>query len=533
MKKLIIPLLFICGMSYSQPLQTIKLDGNNISTSITNVGIYNQTREQTNTGRFVWPIGTNKRAIFTSGLNIGAYVNGNFRAMAASYLGECIQGYSNNGVFYTDSRFKFYKIKRGDNYINNPEWLNWGLMVPFGAPYVDVNNSGNYEYMIDTPGVRGASQTIFICLTDGDSTQHKIGEGFGGGTKPLFAEIHITAWCYDNPGYGDMQFLNWDIINKHNYSWDSAYFSIFNDFDLGEAYDDYIGCDTTRNLAYVYNGDNDDEGWIHSYGLNPPAVGMSFLGCNNPSVKVSSIVYIGNFGSPGPVCEKEVNGLPFGAYNFMRGTKNDRTPWVIPNTNPPQTTKFCYSGDPETGTGWTELDGSIQNCGGSLTGTYIPVNQVGERMSLISFGNENLRLDVNDTFKITAVQLIARGENHLNSVTKLKQFTDKAHQLCQNGFVIGINPISSEIPKEFKLYQNYPNPFNPVTKIKFDLPRSGNVTIKIYDAIGRKVTTLVNEKLNAGTYSADWDAINYPSGIYFYQVTAAGFTETRKMILIK
>ncbi len=101
------------------------------------------------------------------------------------------------------------------------------------------------------------------------------------------------------------------------------------------------------------------------------------------------------------------------------------------------------------------------------------------------------------------------------------------------GGPIGLNYISSEIPVKFSLHQNYPNPFNPVTKIKFDLPKSSNVTIKIYDAIGREVSTLVNEKLNAGVYSVDWDGANYPSGVYFYQITSGSYIETKKMILIK
>ncbi len=533
MKKIILLILFISSALHSQLLQSIKLDGNNISTLFYNSGIFNQYRGGSNTAAFEWPKGIGKTANYTTGLSIAAFVNGSLREGMASYSGEYTQGYCNNAQFYTDSRFRFYKIKRGDNYSNNPDWLNWGHMVPFGAPYYDANNNGSYEYYADTPGYKGASQTIFICLTDGDSTQHKVGEGFGGGTRPLFAEVHFTAWCYDNPGYEDMQFMKWEIINKHNYPWDSTYFSVFNDFDLGFSDDDYLGNDTLRNLAYCYNGDNDDNGGSSTYGLNPPAVGFAFLGCNNPSAKFLSAVYFTGTSTPGPVCEKEANGEGLPAYYYMRGTKKDRTPWVVPNTNPPQITKFCYSGNPEDSTGWTERKGSVQNCGGSLSGTTVSINAVGDRRSLISYGNENLRINVNDTFRITGVQLIARGTNNLNSVTKLKQLTDVAHQLCQNGFIIGINPITTEIPNKFSLYQNYPNPFNPVTKIKFDLPKSESVKMIIYDALGREITTLVNEKLNPGTYLVDWDATNYPSGVYFYQLISGSYIETKKMLMVK
>jgi subtilisin-like proprotein convertase family protein len=98
---------------------------------------------------------------------------------------------------------------------------------------------------------------------------------------------------------------------------------------------------------------------------------------------------------------------------------------------------------------------------------------------------------------------------------------------------IGIQQISTEIPSNFSLSQNYPNPFNPATNIKFAVPSAGFVKILIFDMLGREVETLVNEKLNAGIYNADWDASKYSSGIYFYKLETGNFTEAKKMILVK
>jgi hypothetical protein len=97
----------------------------------------------------------------------------------------------------------------------------------------------------------------------------------------------------------------------------------------------------------------------------------------------------------------------------------------------------------------------------------------------------------------------------------------------------GINMISSEIPKTYALTQNYPNPFNPTTNINFDLPNSGFVKLIIYDLLGREITRLVNQQMQAGSYSADWDAANYPSGVYFYSLLTEDFAETKKMVLVK
>jgi len=110
------------------------------------------------------------------------------------------------------------------------------------------------------------------------------------------------------------------------------------------------------------------------------------------------------------------------------------------------------------------------------------------------------------------------------------------------GNPVGIININSELPKEFSLSQNYPNPFNPTTKIKFQIPKSGFVNMIVYDILGREMAILVNEEMSPGIYEIDWDASNYPSGVYYYQLTvssdasttlSAAFTETKKMVLIK
>lgn len=90
-----------------------------------------------------------------------------------------------------------------------------------------------------------------------------------------------------------------------------------------------------------------------------------------------------------------------------------------------------------------------------------------------------------------------------------------------------------EILKMYNLGQNYPNPFNPATKISYEIPKNGFVKLIIFDALGREVAKLVNEKQNAGTYQVNWDASEYPSGAYFYKLEASNFVDTKKMVVIK
>ena len=88
-------------------------------------------------------------------------------------------------------------------------------------------------------------------------------------------------------------------------------------------------------------------------------------------------------------------------------------------------------------------------------------------------------------------------------------------------------------PLTFKLEQNYPNPFNPSTKIKYSVSQSSNVVIKVFDILGNEVETLLNEEKPAGTYEITWHAENLPTGVYFYQLKAGDFINTKKMLLLK
>ena len=133
-------------------------------------------------------------------------------------------------------------------------------------------------------------------------------------------------------------------------------------------------------------------------------------------------------------------------------------------------------------------------------------------------------------------------------------FSEKAGMYCQiiNSYAnpgineyykyVNINridiPDKVEINKlinlnKYILFQNYPNPFNPTTKIKYQISETGVSTLKIYDVLGREIKTLIDEKKPAGNYEIEFNATGLPSGIYFYQLKAGNYIETKKMILMK
>ena len=98
--------------------------------------------------------------------------------------------------------------------------------------------------------------------------------------------------------------------------------------------------------------------------------------------------------------------------------------------------------------------------------------------------------------------------------------------------ILGVKEIA-EVPKTYNLKQNYPNPFNPTTMIEYGIPEESFVTLTVYNVLGQVVTTLVNQQQHAGTYGVTFDASLYPSGIYFYKITAGDYVNTYKMVLMK
>jgi hypothetical protein len=97
----------------------------------------------------------------------------------------------------------------------------------------------------------------------------------------------------------------------------------------------------------------------------------------------------------------------------------------------------------------------------------------------------------------------------------------------------GTGDIKIAQPTSYALAQNYPNPFNPSTTIRFAIPQTEHVTLKVYDLLGREVATLVNEARTAGSYEAFFDASNLASGVYMYKLSAGAYSASRKLIVVK
>ncbi len=122
-----------------------------------------------------------------------------------------------------------------------------------------------------------------------------------------------------------------------------------------------------------------------------------------------------------------------------------------------------------------------------------------------------------------------------NSVRAGQSYSYRLKQIDFDGQFEYSNIVNVEVgvPMEFSLAQNYPNPFNPSTSIEYSVPSNEFVTLKVYDVLGNTVSTLVNENKEVGKYNVSFDASNLTSGIYFYSINAGGFTQVKKMMLVK
>jgi hypothetical protein len=173
----------------------------------------------------------------------------------------------------------------------------------------------------------------------------------------------------------------------------------------------------------------------------------------------------------------------------------------------------------------------------------------------IASGNQNLRVAISDSTRLawtgrgptvipytTALDSLPRQINSDSLATSIKLVSGSSFYFAlaratgtkENtlGGATSVKQVSG-IPTSFSLDQNYPNPFNPSTTIKFQIANAGFVTLKVFDMLGREVSTLVNQQLEAGTYQSKWDASGYASGMYLYTLQAGNSVETRKLMLVK
>ncbi len=194
-----------------------------------------------------------------------------------------------------------------------------------------------------------------------------------------------------------------------------------------------------------------------------------------------------------------------------------------------------------TTTGWTEVYTSSSYIPAGTGLQYInlatPYFYNGTGNLLVEICFDNSAWTSNTTVAGTA-QTGTVVHNHVDggvgcNLTATSTASNRPNVCLVINTAVGVNPVGTSVPKVYSLSQNYPNPFNPSTKINFALPKQGLVTLKIYDILGREIRTLVNEVKNAGSYTVDFNASEYSSGVYFYRIQSNDFSDVKRMLLVK
>jgi hypothetical protein len=176
--------------------------------------------------------------------------------------------------------------------------------------------------------------------------------------------------------------------------------------------------------------------------------------------------------------------------------------------------------------------GSISEGSGIDTITYRINNLTGTNLYTI-----NIKMLYQSTTPRFVDDLFQYNTPEVNTYETYYQSTDKSPVLIDSlqlaVSITGVNNEANETIRSYKLFDAYPNPFNSSTIIGYQIPNSGLITLKIYDAVGKEVSTIVNEVKQTGNYTARFTSQDLPSGIYFYKLNAPDFTQTKKMILLK
>ena len=515
--------------------------------------------------------------LFSGGFFLSGYSNGVLWANAvasASLVEDYLPGLVGGE---NDPLACLYRVGSQDTPFGQ-SWLDWVTAVQRGADFydgdadgiynpVDKNGNGTWDLDEDKPDIIG-DETLWCVFHDGVP----VGQRRWNTTIEVGVEVRQTVFAYSTVSeLQNIIFIRYRITNTGMvaYEMNDVYFGVWGDPDLGGAQDDLVGCDTLLQSGYTYNDGPDTE-----YGNNPPSFFDKFLA--GPVTYIPGETFVDNNGNgtydegidtpldtayvhrgqllgikeyPGAKNQtlsssiEYINGDPNlmdpntkdEARNYMLGLTRsgnliDPCNWAkgqvrggvdCSQVNP----LFWYSGDPVSNYGWIN--------------TYF-----WDQRQMQNIGP--FTLEQGKEVEVFVAYIVGQGTDALNSITEGKVIAEICSVLYECNFetscVVSVEEIhSGNIPEEYFLSQNYPNPFNPSTKIEFAIPEEGLVSLKVFDLLGNEVATLVNEELAPGKYEVEFSAsggsessIKQPaSGIYFYQLKAENYIETKKMILIK
>jgi hypothetical protein len=526
MKKIFTLFLFIfliITRSHCQiPTSFNNINHNNVNATLSDGGIYFNNAATSSSGYEI-PKGNNTHAIFSSGFWYGGIdINSQVKLSAQLYTPnvDIFPGPYSTGSYYNSSTYiekyspSIWKVSRAEIDLHIANYMQVGYVTPSSiakwpgngdvsigvssklAPFIDLDNDGLYEPELgDYPKIKGC-EAVYIIINDAA----RIHTGSNG--EPIGIEVHLMFYQYASNNYlNNTTFVSKKIIHKGTSPLSDFSTTLFMDSDLGNYSDDFVGCDSTRNLMYTFNSDNNDENIDQKigFGINPPVIGVVSLNKDLNNIGYYSSTNIYPYSEP---------STPSQFYQYMHGNwanGSDMVQGGLGYFGSPGATSiyspFMFSGDPNEPAGpnnWSELSNN---------------NLPGDRRNFMSINSGNF--NPGDTINIDYAILIAQGGNNIENIKVLKEISDSVKMfnnnnlnLCDLTAAVNLNEL--EIEKyEFKIS---PNPFNESFIIKSNTINS--VTdIEIHDVSGR----IVFSKSYQNTQSIEIN-LKENSGLYFVKL---------------
>jgi hypothetical protein len=565
MKKYLL-IIFILSPVHILSQDSFRFKINNINMPINNVGVLADVNipPDGSLGRY-----NDIPFLFSGGFWLSGYNADTLWACAqatASLIENFIPGNVNSNQF--DPRNKIYVIKKGDPAFG-PSWQEWAFAVELGAKFydgdndeiynpVDLNGNGIWDSDEDRPDLIG-DQLAWCVFNDGQPAPRLRFEG----GKPIGIEIRQSVFGYYNglsSQLNNIVFIRYEILNAGAFysTLDSVYFTAWADPDLGDHVDDLVGSDTLSNSGYLYNDGEDNQ-----FGSNPPAFFINIL--QGPQAYIPDETFIDN--NSNGIYDEGIDTPLDSAYNNLGSLKGIE---IYPGAKNQPLTSFTHyiSSDPVQGDPSNMMDARNYMTGQKRSGGYFdpcspvwgvvlggidcnqinpvflysgdPETEVGwintivtDHRMVVNTGYFTLR--ENEPVTIIVGYTIGQGNSPVNSVTVSKTLSQFTQEFYQSNFDVNSVSVEDEdlLVNDFRLFQNYPNPFNPVTKIKYQIPENGRVTLKLYDILGREIATLIDEEKPPGKYEVNFDAYYLSSGIYFYELRTGNYNQAKKMMLLK
>jgi len=510
--------------------QAATLDINRVMIKFNNLG-YLDDRDR---GAAVWPKERPFPIIYDQGLWVIGKINEQRRLAlsmwSSSYSpGPIIDGKAAMLAHPEDSvRYRVYKISRFDE-ATNKDRAEWP--VDLGAP---VDALGRPKLLGD--------QMLWTVYNGADPAVRFQWSGQPP-LLPMPVEIQQTAFAQfgaradSSRLLTNVVFIEWMIINKGNDPIDSTYVSLWTDIDFAHPSSNPPAVDTLNQVGYCWYGEDSSPytfgtrvpaiGYVWLYGPSVPAPGNNavFLGRKKTGYKNLPITSFWGIQDDG-CYEQPLWGHACSisqAWNLARGLGKSGEPIIDPTTG--RATKFTYSGDPVTNTGWI----------------HRPETGGGAGFNIFS---GPFTLAPNDTQWVMVALVPAKGANRFDSIQRLREQAQTLRATPYDSLAksSGRDPRTLQTPLTFKMYQNYPNPLADrgvrkqiFTSIDFDFEASQPMPtqLKIFDIHGREVATLVNEVLEPKYHQVFFDASNLPSGIYFYRLQIGEVVQTKRFVLMR